>query len=154
MNNSKGRSAMKDKLHGIISLVLCFLSFMVGIVGIAKYSGINSMSYIGIILLGMTTVIYSYCCKCVCRLSNCGHFLPGKVTKMLPKRKQGKYNLIDYVGVMIPLLIIVLYPQIWLIKNAFLLVLFWLLLIAAVIEILSCVCTKCDNTRCALCKKG
>ena len=97
-------------------------------------------------------VIYSYCTKCKCHEKNCAHLIVGPIAKFMPKREMNKYTIMDYIGVFIPILLIILIPQYWLFKSIILLFLFWILLIVAFIEIIGFVCKTCGNDNCLLCR--
>jgi inner membrane protein involved in colicin E2 resistance len=144
---------MKDRKHGILSVLLVESSCIMAAFWLFVCNIMLGIIYC-ILLISLTfVVVYSYCCKCCCREKSCGHIIFGKITKILPKRMQGPYTYKDIFGVMISIGIILLFPQIWLIKNRLLFIIFWSLLILAVLEIVFFVCTKCDNSKCSLCKK-
>ncbi len=144
---------MKYNKHGIISIVVAFLAFVLAIAAISYNRSILAFIYILIILSGFVIIIYSYCTKCEGRFS-CGHVVIGKIAQWLPHRVNSSYTNLDYMGVIIPFLIILIFPQIWLWKIKWMFVLFWILLIVAVFEIKKFVCTRCVNTKCVLCKNN
>ena len=142
---------MKKINHGIISLILAAISIGTGLYVIITVSLTYAIIYIAGTFLLFDLVIYAYCTKCPSR-NCCGHILPGKLTKYFPKRKDGPYTFLDYMGVIIPIIFIFIFPQFWLWKNYFLFVVFWLSLLVAVFEINKFVCPPCLNTKCAFCR--
>lgn len=142
---------MKHKKHGIISIVIVFLAFVIGITAIFLERPDLAFLYILIILAGFLIIMYSYCTKCEGRF-NCGHVIIGKIAQWLPVRKNGSYTKLDYIGVILPFLIVLVFPQIWLWKIKWMFFAFWILLIIAVLEINKYVCTKCVNVKCVMCK--
>lgn len=143
---------MQNKFHGIVSISLLGISFLIGLFAVLTTSITMGLIYLFLIVSLFLVIVYSYCCKCSCREHSCGHVLPGKITKYLPKRKQSKYTTLDILSVLVSFLIMVIFPQFWLFKNLLLLLAFWSLLIIAIMEILLLVCTVCKNEKCALCK--
>lgn len=136
--------------HGILSLFLLLMAIVIGALSIFKSSVLLTIAYLGASMILFTIVIYSYCSKCPCRLHSCAHILPGKLTKFLPSRKVGQYITLDFLGVIIPLVIIFAFPQLWLIKNLGLLIVFWALVIVALVEIRFSVCKGCGNQYCPI----
>lgn len=143
---------MKEKIHGIISLFLFSGTAVISFIGINKFSTKFAIEYLLIVIISFLIIIYSYCTKCKCHEYNCLHIIPGFIVKILPKRKTGKYLFWDYIGVIIPMVLIIFIPQYWLIKNMILFLIFWTLLIIALVEIINIVCKACINDNCLLCK--
>jgi len=143
----------KINKHGIISMIIFFAAIVLGIIAIFKESKSMAIGYIIFLLLGFISVIYSYCTKCAGRF-NCGHVIIGKMAQRFPKREQGSYTGWDYLGVIIPLMVILLTPQFFLWKITWMFISFWILTIIAVWEIGKYVCTKCPNSQCKLCKNN
>ena len=140
-----------NRLHGVFSLLLVVVSVLIGIYAIINDSVIFGFFYIAAVVLSIPVVLYSYCSKCNCRLDSCVHVIPGKLTKFLPDRQDKGYNIFDYMGVSLPLGIIILFPQLGLWKNKVLFFSFWVLLIIALFEIFLFVCKGCANDKCPLC---
>ncbi len=141
-------------MHGAISLLLMFLAVTIGAYSIALSSRLLATAYLVISLLSSIAIVYSFCSKCPCRATSCGHILPGKLTALLPQRKEGQYGALDYAGVVIPFLIIVIFPQPWMLGNLLLLGAFWGLLVIALLEINFVVCKGCNNIYCPVNKGG
>jgi hypothetical protein len=143
----------KNNKHGLISMTIFFAAILLGIIAIFKESSSMAISYIIFLLLGFISIIYSYCTKCAGRF-HCGHIIIGKIAQQFPKRKQRAYSKSDYAGVIIPLLIMILFPQIFLWKITWMFISFWVLSIVAVLEINKYVCNKCQNSQCVMCKRN
>jgi hypothetical protein len=142
---------MKNLPHGIISIILAGLAIFVGIIAVFEDSIILAMLYLAANILGFLIIVYSYCTKCAGR-AKCAHVILGKITKLLPHREQSKYSFFDYAGVVVPFILIVAFPQFYLIKHFWMLIGFWLFLLVAILEINKYVCITCVNSKCLLCK--
>ena len=143
-----------NRFHGIFSVILAGIALTIGVVAITRTNIPMGVFDLILILAMFLIIIYSYCCKCPCREDRCGHVIFGKITKMLPRRNQGKYLLTDILSVAGALMIIITFPQFWLFKHRVLFISFWTLLIIAGVEIRFYVCTSCKNNQCTLCKNG
>ena len=143
---------MKNLKHGIISIILAGISFVIAFLSIIQLSNVAAFIYLALILLGFISIIYSYCTKCEGRF-NCAHVFIGKIAQVFPKRKDKGYSTFDYIGLLVPLVLIIGFPQYWLWKTPELLIPFWILFIVSGLEIKKYVCVKCLNTKCVLCNK-
>lgn len=144
---------MGRQLHGSISLFLVGLAVAVGMV--ASFRGplwVTGVYFI-IVVISSVAVLYFYCGKCTSPGRACGHILPGKLVVLLPRRKQVPYSFGDFVGTGLALALLVGVPQLWLWKSTFFFVLFWMVLIAALVEILAFVCRGCQNNNCPVCTR-
>ena len=144
---------MKHKLHGISSLVLFVMAAAVALINVWVYSPWLGLLYIAICGFCSYGILLAYCAKCIARLDNCSHVFPGRITRLLPKRKQGPYSFGDIAGTALFLGVIVLFPQYWLLGNTAALALFWVLVVTAVAEIFAFVCPRCENRQCLMCPK-
>ncbi len=104
--------------------------------------------YIVIISISPVIVVYSFCSKCICRLDSCGHIFPGKLSKLLPSRKQNNYTMLDILGAAISLTVLIIFPQFWIWENKIFLIIFWVLIFIALVEIRLFVCRNCNNEKC------
>lgn len=109
-----------------------------------------SVVYMGVSLIGLLVLVFSFCSKCPCRVNDCGHDLFGRITKFLPARHEIGYNFWDYLGVIVPLVFILAFPQFWLWQYINVAIIFWALFILALIVILMKVCPGCKNNYCPL----
>ena len=85
-----------NKIHGILSFILVFISIVIGMIAISFSSILHVIIYAGVLLIAFGCVIYFYCGKCTCRSASCGHVLPGKLTKFIPNRPSGGYSALDF----------------------------------------------------------
>jgi len=139
---------MSSRIHGLISLSLMYISLAIGLFYVISDSRPLGLFYLALILLAPLVVVYAFCAKCPCRLDNCGHYLPGQLTKLFPPRKQGPYTGWDISGVAVPLAALLIFPQFWLWQNKIMLVIFWSLFIIALTEVKLFVCRGCGNEKC------
>lgn len=146
---------MGNKFHGVFSLVLAGCAFLIAVIAVTTSVWPLGLIYIFLILVSLLSVVYFYCSKCDCKDSGCGHIFPGLLTKLLakvlPPRKPGAYNNIEYAATYGPLALIILFPQVWLLKEISLFILFWLFIALAALEIRLYVCKGCQNKKCPLC---
>lgn len=142
---------MKQPFHGVFSLLI-----FVGAVAIALTTLWTRSFWLGLFYLAITGlsscgILFAYCGKCCVRLDNCSHVFPGMLTRVLPQRKQGPYSFRDITATGLFLVVIVVFPQYWLLQNITAMILFWLLVIFALVEILVFVCRQCENRGCLIC---
>jgi len=142
---------MKKLPHGIISIILAGIAIFIGTIALFYENYRLALVYILCLVSGFFIISYSYCTKCQGR-TKCAHVVFGKITKLFPVRKQSNYSFLDYLGVVIPILFIVVFPQMYLLKNIWMFIAFWILLIVAILEINRFVCIVCTNSKCLLCK--
>ena len=139
---------MNNKFHGVFSLILIFFSIVIGLLFILNKSLPMGLLYIVIIFVSPVIIVYSFCSKCICRLDSCGHIFPGKLSKLLPSRKQNDYTMLDILGAAVLLIVLIIFPQVWLWENKIVLIIFWLFLFIALVEIMLFVCRNCNNEKC------
>jgi hypothetical protein len=142
---------MQTNSHGIISLCLIFVAIAVALGAIVLKSPLLALIYLAVCAVCFLNILYSYCAKCPCRSKNCSHEILGGLTKFLPKRKEGPYSFVDILSTLISIGAILIIPHLWLVYNIPSLVLFWLLIIVAGLEIVFLVCPDCSNKYCFLC---
>lgn len=141
---------MKRHVHGVISLLFVAGAMATALVNVWRASIFLGLAYLLLLAGSVGIILFSYCAKCPCRLQGCGHMIPGWLTRFLPARVQGPYGVIDYLGVIIPLVFLVALPQPWLRPNLPAMILFWALMAAGIIEILLYVCKGCSNDCCPM----
>ncbi|MEW6516447.1 MAG: hypothetical protein AB1439_06045 [candidate division FCPU426 bacterium] len=143
---------MKTRFHGLLSLGLATAALAVGWGAMAKADPRMAWMYLGVMAVSAPLVIFSYCAKCSNR-GDCGHVIPGWLTRMLPERQPGPYRWLDYLGTVLPGLALVGLPQLWLWRQPGALALFWLLLLAATLDIRVKMCVACRNRNCLLARR-
>lgn len=142
----------KYNIHGIISYALISVATFSALIYLFSISLIHGLIYLILFLTGSGLIMGRYCTKCPCRETNCGHVLPGKLTKYFPKRPKTEYNSADHFTLILAILMLFAYPQYFLFQNIYAFVVFWCMSIIALLEINFLVCTKCENTKCKACK--
>ena len=142
---------MQTNTHGMISLCLIFAAIAVALGAVVLKSPLLALIYLVVCALCFLNIVYSYCAKCPCRGKDCSHEFLGSLTKFLPKRKEGPYSFVDILSTLISIGAILIIPHLWLVYNIPSLVLFWLLMIIAGLEIVFLVCPDCSNRFCFLC---
>ena len=142
---------MKGKFHGVVSLLLIFAAVIVALIYMLSLAINLGLVYLAIIVTANPIDLYASCAKCLCREDACSHVLPGKLTRLLPARKQGPYTNGDYFWTGVSLIALLGFPQVWLWQNKTLFFVFWILLVVGLIEILFLVCPRCRNENCPNC---
>jgi hypothetical protein len=142
---------MQKKFHGVFSLLLFSLAIIVALISLSNQSLWLALLYLVIVGLSSCGILYAYCTKCSVRLDNCSHVIPGSLTRYFPIRNQGPYTFLDYASTILLLLVLVLFPQYWLLTDRVALFLFWILAVIATAEILVFVCRQCENVQCLMC---
>jgi hypothetical protein len=150
MEQLNQNSQKRNKTHGIISIIQFSIAIVIAVYSIYTVSILYFVAYLALLVICMVVVLFSYCTKCASN-KDCSHIIIGKVIHLFPKRKQRDYSIYDYLGVSVPLLLIVGIPQYFLWNNLYLLLFFWIFFIGALIEIIKYVCPRCLNNRCLLC---
>lgn len=126
---------------------------VVGWVAISLESLVLGLLYLAVVAFALLAIVYCFCGKCICRFDACVSIFPGKLSLRLPERKGTSFTFWDIGAVFISLSAIALFPQYWLLKRVFLLILFWLLFLGAHAEIMLVVCRRCGNERCPMYKR-
>jgi hypothetical protein len=139
---------MNRQMHGILSLVLIAAAALVALSAIVQSSVFFAVLYLVGILLSALVIMFSFCTKCPCRTTGCGHVLPGILMRYFPPRPEGPYTLADKLGVVVPLVFLIVFPQYWLLANTGYFVIFAVLCLIAAAEIQFCVCRGCTNCNC------
>jgi hypothetical protein len=140
----------RGRFHGVLSLVLVFVAVGIAMIHMFKTAGVAAAVYLGLMVVATPVLLYSYCAKCTCRDSACSHVFPGMFTRFLPARKPGAYSLMDYLGTALSLMALFGFPQFWLWRAKSFFLVFWIILAAALIEILFFVCRNCNNQECPI----
>ncbi|MFH1981979.1 MAG: hypothetical protein ABIL58_09040 [Pseudomonadota bacterium] len=141
---------MHGTFHGVLSLVLIGAAVAAAFVGIVTVSPAAGAVYILLVVVAVPIILFAYCAKCPVRLTGCRHGIPGPMTRYLPQRRDEPYVILDYIGLALPLALLVGAPQPFLWQSPPLLTVFWGLMIAGGLEIRRYVCTGCHNRFCPL----
>jgi hypothetical protein len=146
---------MNRQTHGILSLLIMFAAVLTATFAIIRSSSVIWVAlYLVGILLSSLIIVYSFCTKCPCRNTDCGHVIPGKLTRLFPPRPEGLYTFMDKAGVAIPLVFLIVFPQYWLLSNPPLFILFAVLCLIAAADIQFFVCNGCTNRFCPFFQEG
>jgi hypothetical protein len=140
--------------HGIISLCLILSAIATALGAVFPKSLLFGLLYILIVALCGATIVYFYCAKCPCRRLGCGHAIFGWLAMKFTNRKEGPYTFFDIISTMLSIAAILLIPQLWLIESIPALILFWVLVGLAAIEIVFFVCPDCTNAYCMFNKRN
>lgn len=139
-------------LHGLISFILFFIAIGIGGNQLLIYSKVLSVIYFTLVIAFILYASISFCSHCQSR-EKCAHFIFGFISVKLTKYKDTGYSKIQYFIFGFLSSIIIVIPQYFLLKNTKLLLAFWFLIVLCIIEIFTCVCVRCKNKWCPMCKK-
>jgi hypothetical protein len=142
------------KFHGIMSILLILTAFILGWFQIFIASFAFGLIYIGLFLLTNFFIYILYCSKCPADIKTCPHVFQGALKLILPVKKEDDYTKFDYGVIILGFLAIVLFPQYWLKNNLILLIAFWIIIVFALFQIRTFVCTGCCNKKCRLCRNS
>lgn len=143
---------MNRKITGVLSLLTFILAVFYSVIIIWNETLIGGIFYLLGSFISMNLILFFYCCKCKCKDENCGHILPGKITKFFPERKIEPYNFLDYIMSLISILFMVAVPLLFFGSELNRYLIFYGLLLFTVLLINRFVCVGCDNESCFLAK--
>jgi hypothetical protein len=144
---------MNRQIHGILSLLIIFAAILTATFAIVQSSVLLAAIYLTGTFLSSLVMVYSFCTKCPCRQTSCGHIIPGKFTQFFPRRSEEPYTLSDKLGVVVPLVFIIVFPQYWLLSHLTYFILFAVLFLVAAADIQLFVCKGCSNHFCPFIQK-
>ena len=145
---------MNRRIHGILSLLIFLAAVLTATLAIFQSSVFWTLVYLVGILLSCLVIIYSFCTKCPCRKTDCGHIIPGKLTRFFHSRPEGAYTFMDKSGVVVPIVFVIVFPQYWLLSHPLYSVLFAVLCLIAAADIQFFVCKGCTNCFCPFFQDG
>ena len=143
----KGQKAVGAQFHGISSLGLALTAIVLAAVGSFHISWVLGTVYLVTCAVASLTILYVYCAKCPSQM-HCGHVFPGKIVMRFKSRTPGTYKNAELIVTGLALLLLIGFPQAWLWQHTGLLIVFWLMIAIAVIQIRTVVCRVCDNIYC------
>ncbi|MBN1498819.1 MAG: hypothetical protein JW982_01570 [Spirochaetes bacterium] len=144
---------MKSIVHGSIAACLFLLALMIGLTSVYIYGSVIAAAvYFVSGIMGFEIILFFYCRKCCGAMDNCMHLGFGKLTRFFKPPAVKKYSVIDYLMTMAGVLILIVFPQYWLLNNSVIMAAFWILITLAVTEILFFVCYGCSNEKCIFCR--
>lgn len=115
MKNRDGNHESPDTRN--LFLLILLAAILTATLAIVQSSVIWAVLYLVGILLSCLVVIYSFCTKCPCRNTDCGHVIPGRLTRFFPRRAEGPYTFWDRTGIVVPIVFMTVFPQYWLLKQ-------------------------------------
>lgn len=139
---------MSRQIHGVICLLILAAAALTALFAIATSSVFWALVYLVGVLLSALVVMFSFCTRCPCRTTGCGHVIPGKLMRFFPPGDEGPYTLADKFGVVVPVVFLIVFPQYWLLSNSALFVVFVALCLVAAADIQLVVCRGCTNGYC------
>ncbi|MEL7656011.1 MAG: hypothetical protein AAGU75_08895 [Bacillota bacterium] len=145
---------MNYKIPGLLSIILFFSAM-----GIADYQLFTVSAMLGFALvigfpLTLLNTLYFYCRKCPhVTQKNCRHVIFGFIVyKLFKPLEPSKYELKEIISAILPMAIVIMLSQYWLIQNRNLFIVFWVLMLISIITIRVSVCTVCGNSNCTMCR--
>lgn len=138
---------MNSQSHGVASLCLVAATIVLATVAGFLTSWVLGVVYLALCLAALAGILYAFCAKCPCQ-AQCGHVIPGKVTRILAQRDPGPYTAVELAVVVLSLLVLLALPQVWLWRYPALLIAFWVLTAISLVQIRAFVCQACDNVHC------
>ncbi|HEX3046222.1 MAG TPA: hypothetical protein VHY08_15810 [Bacillota bacterium] len=144
---------MKDRIHGVLSVLFVLSAFIVANVKLYWISTALGIGYSILLLISALIMIGVYCPKCPHLADNsCQHIFVGPIAGMIFKKKTPeKYTVGERLATNIPALITILLPQYWLFQDWRFLIAFWVLTVVYFLEVRFFVCTGCRNVYCEAC---
>lgn len=139
---------MNRTTHGILALLILAAAALTATAAILASSVVFAALYVVGIFLSSLVLIYSFCMKCPCRDSGCGHVIPGRITRVFPPREQGPYTFRDKTGVVVPIVFFIVFPQYWLLTQPLYMYIFVALCLIAAADVQFVVCRECTNCCC------
>ena len=141
-----------NRFHGVLSILLMAVCLFLAFFSILSVSIFCGFIYLFISVIFFLLIIYMYCTKCPNITSNtCRHIFPGLIAKSLPAKKQSNYTYVELIITVLSFLVIVIFPQYWLWKSNILFILFWGILMLALIDVPIFICKSCLNNYCIIC---
>jgi hypothetical protein len=141
-----------QKFLGLFSLS-CIAIALVLAAAILFSSGFF-LGLIYLILFGISSliIVLSFCTKCSCK-RNCAHVLPGLATRLFKDRPPGAYTKTELTLLITSLVLILGFPQFWLIRYWKQFLYFWILNGIGLIIIVKKICIRCENQFCPFSKR-
>ena len=139
---------MNTKSHGVFSLGLIGIAIAIAAISACSKSLLLCFGYLFFSLLSFAIIAVGYCAKCPCK-NHCPHVLPGVLANKI-KRQIAPYTKLELAGLLTALVILLILPNIWLWHSLTLSVIYWLIILIAIIEIRKFICKPCGNIHCPL----
>ncbi len=150
MKHDDVRIIRKNRTQGVIAITLFAAAFVIGTYSIAIYNLLAAFLYFIGVLIGYLLNVYYFCRKCP-HISDdsCRFVVFGKIACLFPKNRIGeRYSYRDVIIIWIPRLYMFFFPRPWLFKHKTLFIVFWALIIIALLIWVFRVCRTCGNEKC------
>ena len=129
---------------------ICYYSMLfIAFATLSSHSGSLGVIYLFILILTNAYVVYGLCTNCVYpwEYNDC-LFVPGWLVSAILPRRSGVIKPEEKKYIMISFAIMILFPQIWLIRHMFVFLLFWLLALPLLVYFPLVLCKGCKNNTC------
>jgi len=136
-------------LYGVTSLIFILTAILLADLDLFENKSVWGIVYALVILTSSFLIIYVFCAKCPCK-NECRHIIPGRLARAFKSKTSGPYSKIENAIVVILLLLLIGFPQIWLWNSTDLFFAFWILIIIGLIQIRTVVCKGCKNSFCPI----
>ena len=137
------------KIHGMVGIALMGLPQVLAGVILLKKSIPLFILFLAIAAVSVVGLLHSYCAKCGCRETGCGHLFVGPLSaKLFPKTIPAPYTVVDYLISLGPVLLLVILPQPFL--STMQLLAYWGITALGAIDIGFFVCKGCGDRQCLL----
>lgn len=143
---------MRARRSGLLSLGWFAAAVAVGLVAMYQRTAMAAAAYGVVAVSAPLLLIAVYCTKCAGR-SCCGHVLPGKLAARLG-REPAAYSPVDYLLCLLAVLLLLLVPQVALVRQPALLATFWVLVLAGIVHARRAACRVCRNANCPIHQAG
>ena len=140
---------MSARVHGVVSIGLVAIAIIIGAAAVFQVSWALFALYLVGCAVAPVGIVYAFCAKCPCQ-RRCAHVVFGKLAAAFTNRQPGPYTRTEVIVVVVALLWLLGFPQLWLWRTPVWLVVFWVLNAIAVFEIRATVCPACENVHCPM----
>lgn len=138
---------------GVAALVAIGVSIIIGLFAVYKASVLFAGIYVGLIFSCGFLVLYYYCSKCECNATRCSHKYPGKLACKIKKKSNDPYTRFDQFITVLSVVVLLGFPQYWLLKDSLFLVIFWSFTFVGATMVFFYICPRCHNKKCIIQKK-
>jgi hypothetical protein len=137
---------MNRKIPGTLGLIFGTIAFLVGTFSFSQVSYYLAAGYLLVCLFAGMLIVRVFCASCPMK-GTCVHILPGYVAQFW-NQLPGPYSSGKIILTGILFAIIILIPQLVLIRSLYLFVLFWICIIIAAMSSYLVLCPGCGNQYC------
>lgn len=142
---------MNKRTFGVAGLLIGILAVITGTYAIMVHSMILGAGYLLLSLFSGVLITRFFCIKCPIK-QECVHLFPGVIARLWDEKK-GSYTSGEMLITCLLFVIIILPPQVFLIRLPELFALFWVCIGIAAVCSHRFLCPGCGNTYCPFCRK-